>query len=67
MPKAILGVAHAPMIERGSRSAVEGGVDEAASVIDSLGVSKGVLHYSERLSYLDAHVNRMVKQCAWMR
>ena len=44
MPKAILGVAHAPMIERGSRSAVEGGVDEAASVIDSLGVSKGVLH-----------------------
>ena len=44
MPKAILGVAHAPMMAAGSRSAGEGGVDEAASVIGSLGVSKGVQH-----------------------
>ena len=44
MPKAILGVAHAPMMAAGSRSAGGGGVDEAASVIVSVGVSKGVLH-----------------------
>ena len=43
MPKAILGVAHAPMMAADSRSAGEGDFDEAA-VIGSLGVSKGVLH-----------------------
>ena len=42
MPKAILGVAHAPMIAADSRSAGEGGVDGAASVIGSLGRSDGL-------------------------
>lgn len=44
MPKAILGVAHAPMMAADSRSAGKGGVDEAVSVIGSLGVEKGVQH-----------------------